>query len=284
MDAADPLDRYDSGHRSAGHRHQPVNYYAPTILQDSGLTTSAALVATVAVGATLVLSTIIGIWLLGFIPRRRMLITGFSGVAISQGLLALVFVLPASTPRSYIILGTMMLFVGFMAAFIATSTWLLLAEMFPLAIRGFAMGIAVFALWTTNASISFLFPVLLDAWGPSGTFGGFVIVNLVSLLFIIRNIPETQGRSLEQIEMDFRTHQSAGGGPSTLITHPIVWNGWLSFQPSPSKRLRHPNVLRRHRYSVASKSPHSFGGLPAFETVHKANAREASGSHSDSAD
>ncbi|MFC9359550.1 sugar porter family MFS transporter [Rhodococcus sp. NPDC057014] len=181
-----------------------VNYYAPTILENSGLTASAALVATVAIGVTLVVTTVLGIWLLGFVPRRRMLLIGFTGVTLAQGALALVFLLPESTVRSYVILAAMMLFVGFMATFIGTCVWLLLSEIFPMAIRGFAMGVAVFVLWTTNAGISFLFPIIERALGGSGTFGLFVLVNLVSLAFVARYVPETKGRSLEELESEFR--------------------------------------------------------------------------------
>lgn len=181
-----------------------VNYYAPTILEKSGLGVSASLVATIGVGVTSVLMTILGIWLLGFIGRRRMLIIGFSGVVGSQALLAVVFLLPHSDLASYTILAAMMLFVAFVQCFIGTCVWLLLSEMFPLAIRGFAMGIAVFALWTVNAAISFLFPIVVEALGSTGTFGLFVLVNLASLMFVSKFVPETKGHSLEDLEAHFR--------------------------------------------------------------------------------
>ena len=96
-----------------------VNYYAPTILEQSGLGASASLVATIAVGVTSVTMTILGIFLLGIVNRRRMLITGFTGVAVSQAALALVFLLPSSTSRSYIILACMVLFVAFVQCWAA---------------------------------------------------------------------------------------------------------------------------------------------------------------------
>nr|WP_296773507.1 sugar porter family MFS transporter [Rhodococcus sp. (in: high G+C Gram-positive bacteria)] len=181
-----------------------VNYYAPTILEQSGLGVSASLISTIAVGVTSVVMTIVGIILLGFISRRRMLITGFIGVATSQAALALVFLLPESTFRSYVILAAMMAFVAFVQCFIGTCVWLLRSEIFPLAIRGFAMGIAVFVLWTTNAGISFLFPILNTALGSTGTFGLFVLVNVISIVFVYRFVPETKGRSLEELEDQFR--------------------------------------------------------------------------------
>jgi major inositol transporter-like SP family MFS transporter len=182
-----------------------VNYYAPTILEQSGLGVSASLVATIAVGVTSVIMTIVGIWLLGFVGRRRMLLIGFSGVAASQAVLAVVFLLPPSDLVSYTILAAMMLFVAFVQCFIGTCVWLLLSEIFPMAIRGFAMGLAVFALWTVNAAISFLFPIVNQSLGSTGTFGLFVMVNIISLVFVFKCVPETKGHSLEELETHFRT-------------------------------------------------------------------------------
>ena len=186
-----------------------VNYYAPTILEQSGLGASASLVATIAVGVTSVTMTILGIYLLGIVNRRRMLIIGFTGVALSQAALALVFLLPSSTTRSYIILACMVLFVAFVQCFIGTCVWLLLSEIFPMTIRGFAMGIAVFVLWTTNAAISFAFPIVNSALGSTGTFGIFVLINIVSIFFVTKFVPETKGHSLEALEDNFRAHDAA---------------------------------------------------------------------------
>jgi MFS transporter, SP family, major inositol transporter len=183
-----------------------VNYYAPTILEQSGLGVSAALVATIAVGVTSVVTTIIGIILLGFVGRRTMLLIGFAGVAASQAFLAATFLLPQSTTRSYVILLCMVAFVAFVQMFIGTCVWLLLSEIFPLSIRGFAMGIAVFVLWCTNAVISFLFPLLNSALGSTGTFALFVAINIGSWVFVRRFVPETKGTTLEELEERFEEH------------------------------------------------------------------------------
>ena len=158
---------------------------------------------------TSVVMTIIGIILLGHFNRRPLLLIGFTGVACSQLVLALSFLLPESTFRSYLILGAMLLFVAFVQGFIGTLVWLLLSEIFPMAIRGFAMGIAVFVLWCVNALISFVFPILVEAAGATVTFGLFVIINLVSIFFVFKFVPETRGRTLEELEDDFRTHDAA---------------------------------------------------------------------------
>ena len=99
--------------------------------------------------------------------------------------------------------------VFFVQTFIGTLVWLLLSEIFPMTIRGFAMGIAVFVLWTVNAAISFAFPPLVEALGASLTFGLFALVNVGSLVFVKKFAPETRGRSLEELEDDFRTHDLA---------------------------------------------------------------------------
>lgn len=182
-----------------------VNYYAPSILTRTGLGDQAALIATIGVGVTSVGMTIVGIWLLGFVGRRTMLLIGFSGVVGAQVVLALVFLLPPSDAVSYIILAAMMLFVAFVQGFIGTVVWLLLSEIFPLAIRGLAMGLSVFVLWTVNATISYVFPLIVEGIGSSWTFALFAVVNAVSLLFVFRTVPETKGRSLETLETDFRT-------------------------------------------------------------------------------
>jgi major inositol transporter-like SP family MFS transporter len=132
-----------------------------------------------------------------------MLLIGFAGVASAQLALSLTFLLSESTTRSYVILACMIVFVAFVQMFIGTCVWLLLSEIFPLSIRGFAMGIAVFVLWCTNAIISFAFPVLNSALGSTGTFLLFVVVNVGSWLFVKRFVPETKGTTLEELEDRF---------------------------------------------------------------------------------
>jgi major inositol transporter-like SP family MFS transporter len=183
-----------------------VNYYAPTILESTGLGASASLILTVTVGVVAIIGTLIGIVLLGYYNRRPLLLTGFIGVAAGHAILALSFLLPESAFRSYLILAAMLLVVFFVQTFIGTLVWLLLSEIFPMTIRGFAMGIAVFVLWTVNAAISFAFPPLVAALGATPTFGLFALINVGSILFVKKYAPETRGRTLEELEDDFRTH------------------------------------------------------------------------------
>jgi major inositol transporter-like SP family MFS transporter len=186
-----------------------VNYYAPTILESTGLGASASLILTITVGVVAIIGTILGIVLLGHFNRRPMLLTGFIGVASGHAVLALSFLMPESAFRSYLILAAMLIVVFFVQTFIGTLVWLLLSEIFPMTIRGFAMGIAVFVLWTVNAAISFAFPPLVAALGATLTFGLFALINLGSVFFVKRFAPETRGRTLEELEDDFREHDAA---------------------------------------------------------------------------
>jgi major inositol transporter-like SP family MFS transporter len=79
------------------------------------------------------------------------------------------------------------------------------SEIFPLHMRGLAMGISIFCLFMMNFLVGLLFPVLFDAFGLSTTFFLFVGLGILSLIFIKRFVPETKGRSLEEIEHAFRT-------------------------------------------------------------------------------
>jgi MFS transporter, SP family, major inositol transporter len=109
----------------------------------------------------------------------------------------------ASTTRSFLILAAMMVFVAVEPCFISTVTWLLLSELFPLKLRGFAMGIAVFVLWMVNFAVSQLFPTVNRTAGPTGTFLIFVGLGLLALGFVARYVPETKGHTLEDLEAAF---------------------------------------------------------------------------------
>jgi MFS transporter, SP family, major inositol transporter len=181
-------------------------YYGPTILKSTGLASSAALTANIGVGAIGVIMTVVGIYLLGKVNRRTMLKIGFTGVVFSDILLAVMFKLPESTARSYLILAAMCLFVAFVQGFTSACLWTMLGEIFPMTIRGFSMGIATLFLWGVNTIISYVFPYMITNLGSSGTFAVFAAINVCSLIFCIIFMPETRGRTLEELEDEFRSH------------------------------------------------------------------------------
>lgn len=176
-----------------------IMYFAPTVLMSTGMGTQASLVATIANGIVSVLAVALGLVVIGRSRRRTMLRIGMSGLVVSQLLLGLAFLLPQAPWRSYLILFLMLLFLCFMQMFCSIVFWLMMAEIFPLRVRGLAMGIAVFCQWISNGLVTFFFPILLARIGMK-TFFIFAAINFVVLLWEQKYLPETKGKSLEYLE------------------------------------------------------------------------------------
>ncbi|HZG71008.1 MAG TPA: sugar porter family MFS transporter, partial [Chondromyces sp.] len=182
-----------------------IMYYGTQILRDAGFSTEAALVGNIANGVISVAATFVGIALLDKIGRRPMLFTGMLGTTTSLLFIGIFSIILKGSPAlPFIVLGLTVLFLAFQQGAVSPVTWLMQSEIFPLRLRGLAMGITVFCLFMMNFLVGLLFPVLFDAFGLSATFFIFVGFGIVSLLFIKRFVPETKGRSLEEIEQLFR--------------------------------------------------------------------------------
>ena len=98
-----------------------------------------------------------------------------------------------------------MAFVGSMQTFLNVAVWVYLSEVFPLHMRGFGIGVSIFALWVANGVLSLYFPSLVAAVGITGTFFLFAGVGALALAFIATQVPETRGRSLEALEADIES-------------------------------------------------------------------------------
>lgn len=175
-------------------------YYTPSILKSTGMGTNAALVATIGNGVISVIATLIGMWLIGRMGRRPMLLLGLSVVVIAQIFLGLVMnFMPNSLTQSYLALSGILLFLFFMQMCIGPVYWLLMSELFPTHARGLMNGISVGLFWIFNAIVAFAFPIAL-AWFGGMTFFLFALVNIGSIIFCSLCLPETKGLSLEEIE------------------------------------------------------------------------------------
>lgn len=179
-----------------------IMYYAPTILMQTGLSTEASLVATIANGVVSVVAVAIGIRFLTHMPRRKMILIGQAGVVLALIMLGTTLMLPESGLRSYAVLGFMLFFLFFMQCFIGVTFWLMLSEIFPLRVRGWAMGLAVTLNWIANFIVAFAFPLLMDKLGGIGFFI-FAAINVLTFWFYATQLPETRGYSLEQLEEHF---------------------------------------------------------------------------------
>ncbi|MEE7560723.1 sugar porter family MFS transporter [Xanthomonas sp. Kuri4-2] len=183
-------------------------YFTPIILKSTGLGTHAALTATIGNGVVAVIATLIGIWLIGRHGRRPMLLSGLALVIVAQLCLGAVMLwLPPSPLQSYLALACILMFLLFMQMLIAPVYWLLMSELFPLHVRGLVTGVAVAVQWLFTSAVSFLFPIMLARFG-SATFFVFAAINVLSLAFVWRCVPETRRKSLEQIEAYLKERHS----------------------------------------------------------------------------
>ena len=179
-----------------------VIYYAPTILRSAGFESAAsAILATTGIGVVNVALTIVSLRLIDRVGRRPLLLSGLVGMAVSLGLFAAGFASGAESPWfKWVAVGSMTAYVGFFAIGLGPVFWLLIAEIFPLQIRGRAMGIASFTIWLFNIISALVFFQLLQSLGESGTFAGYAVLTLAGWIFVYRCMPETRGLSLELIE------------------------------------------------------------------------------------
>ena len=187
-----------------------VMYYAPKVLQYAGMGTSTAITAQVAVGVTGVMGGALGILFMSRFRRRRILITCLFSAFAALGTIALLFRLtiqPAltggGTPPGWapiVILAVMGIFMLVVNGGNGPVVWTMLGEMFPASVRGIANGTAVFALWVVNAIITFTFPPMMEALGGGMTYGIYALINLLFACILIRVMPETSGKSLEEVE------------------------------------------------------------------------------------
>ncbi|MDH6485453.1 sugar porter family MFS transporter [Streptomyces sp. SAI-127] len=186
-----------------------IMYYGTQILTDAGFAADSALTANIANGVISVLATFVGIWLLGRVPRRPMLMTGQTGTTAALLLIGVFsLVLPSGDGRAYAVLAMTVTFLAFQQGAISPVTWLMLSEIFPMRMRGFGMGVAAVVLWLTNFVIGLVFPSLVSGIGISNTFFLFVVAGVFSIVFVKRCVPETKGRTLETLEAELRARFS----------------------------------------------------------------------------
>ena len=181
-------------------------YYAPKILQSAGFNSaSGAILATVGVGVVNVGMTIVAMFLVDRAGRRPLLLVGIAGMIITLGALGLSFRI--SNPSGQLAWISVICLMGYVASFaisLGPIFWLLIAEIYPLKIRGLAEGTAATFNWASNLIVSLTFLTLVEKLGASSTFLLYAVASVASWFFAYCFVPETKGRSLEQIEAFWR--------------------------------------------------------------------------------
>ncbi|HUI43243.1 MAG TPA: sugar porter family MFS transporter [Terriglobia bacterium] len=196
-----------------------VIYYAPTIIQSAGIpSASGAILATAGIGLVNVLMTVVAMWLIDRTGRRPLLLTGIAGMIFTLGALGVVFTQPRhDSTIAWVAVITIMLYIASFAISLGPIFWLLISEIYPLKIRGLAEGMAAGSNWGSNFLVSLTFLTLVQALGPSKTFWLYGVLAVASWLFSYYFVPETKGRTLEEIEQSFRMRRR-GRGPQGQAT------------------------------------------------------------------
>lgn len=177
-----------------------IMFYGSQILTKSGFSTDAALIGNIGNGIISVIGTLFGFTLVRRLTRRKMLSILFANTCIGT----ISNIMAGSPNLPYFVLSLTITFLFFQQTFVSPVTWVYMSEIFPLRMRGTALGIAVFFLWGSNFCIQLLFPILMNTFGLSNTFYIFSSIGILSLLFTKFIMPETKGLSIEDIERKFR--------------------------------------------------------------------------------
>lgn len=182
-----------------------IIYYAPEIFKSVGFGTESALLQTVIIGLTNTIFTFVAIRFIDRAGRRKLLLWGISGMIVCLLGVGIVFYFELSSGPLLLIF-----ILGFIASFASSLgpiPWVIIAEIFPTKTRGIAMSFAVLTLWIGVVLVTQLTPMLLKTVGGAGTFWIFAANAIFLLVFAWKMIPETKGRTLEEIERYWRKHE-----------------------------------------------------------------------------
>ncbi|KAA5220015.1 sugar porter family MFS transporter [Bacteroides finegoldii] len=178
-----------------------VLYYGPSIFENAGLSGGDSLFYQVLVGLVNTLTTILALVIIDKVGRKKLVYYGVSGMVVSLILIGLYFLFGDSLNVSSLFLLVFFLFYVFCCAVsICAVVFVLLSEMYPTKVRGLAMSIAGFALWIGTYLIGQLTPWMLQNLTPAGTFFLFAVMCVPYMLIVWKLVPETTGKSLEEIE------------------------------------------------------------------------------------
>lgn len=177
-----------------------ITYYAPEILKQAGLGAQAALYNAVIIGVALFVFTLVAIATVDKFGRKKLLIVGSTIMAISLAIVGTLFLM--KNPPVYILLAFILVNIAGFSIGMGSLMWVVLGEIFPTKVRSMAMSLSMIALWAANYVVAQFFPIIMNSMGPSLAFYIFAILAAFTVFFTAKYIPETKGKTLEQIEND----------------------------------------------------------------------------------
>ncbi|WP_194396375.1 sugar porter family MFS transporter [Microbacterium atlanticum] len=181
-------------------------YYGTQVLEQAGFDRDSALIFNVLNGVISVVAIAFTLTIINRFNRRAFLLTGYIGTTTAHVAVGTVgLVLPEGNPvRPWLLMVLILAFIGVMQGALGPTLFVVLSELFPLKFRGVMLGTAMLVLWVVNALISLVFPALVQGLG-FGTFLLFAGVGVFAIWFVATSVPETRGRTLEQLEERFHS-------------------------------------------------------------------------------
>ena len=176
-----------------------IMYYAPLIFEKAGASTNSAMLQAVAVGVTNLVFTIIAMFFIDKFGRKTLLLVGAVGMFFSLAGAGFHYYFESSMTG----VGIVIFIVGFIAFFAFSQgavIWVFLAEIFPNKVRAAGQALGSFTHWIMNALIGLVFPVVLSALGGGTVFMFFAVMMIPFFFFVWKMMPETKGKSLEELE------------------------------------------------------------------------------------
>lgn len=185
-----------------------IIYFAPRIFEMAGISAENALFSTIGIGVVNLIATMLGLYLIDRIGRKKLMYIGSFGYIISLALIAYSFS-GGQIPSHYLPIFVFM-FIASHAIGQGSVIWVFIAEIFPNELRAYGQSIGSFTHWILAAVIANIFPFFANSLGPATIFGFFGVMMIIQLIWVAIRMPETKGRSLEEIQQDLNKNKSLG--------------------------------------------------------------------------
>ena len=182
-----------------------IVYFAPRLMNELGLSVENSIYTSIVIGVVSVIACWVGLQIIDRIGRRTLLTFGLAVNVIALVVLAFTYrAAEGNTGLALVTLAVMAVFIASQQAAVSPSTWLLISEIVPIQVRGLGMGLAGLMLWVANWAVAQFFLPLVDAVSATTTFLIFAGLGLAALGFVRAMVPETRGRSLEEVGQGFQ--------------------------------------------------------------------------------
>jgi MFS transporter, SP family, arabinose:H+ symporter len=175
-----------------------IMYYAPRIFAQIGQSDDVALLQTIAIGGINMVFTVVAMLFIDRFGAKTLVLIGSIGMTFMLGALSIIFFMEHTT--GILVLSFLLGYIAFFAASLGPAIWVLVSEIFPNKLRSKGMSVSIVMLWTANIFVTIVFPVMLERLSGSITFMIFAFICLFTIFYVWRYVPETRGRTLEELE------------------------------------------------------------------------------------